>query len=176
MSFTLKDVATQWAEQRSSAVPFPFPTWAQFEAEFCLWFIEENEQDQALAKLKSHLYFQGSRDIYWYTDNFEELAITASYLDTLVWVTKYCSGLDPQIKIAITMSETAPDLTDTTGGTYAPSSSTKCSAIPGPETLRPVFWLLCLSRVQRAYSLLWHSCMLRSCLPRLRHLCSWRSF
>jgi hypothetical protein len=44
--------------------------------------MEENEQDQALAKLKSHSYFQGSHDIYRYTDNFEELAIMAGYSDT----------------------------------------------------------------------------------------------
>jgi hypothetical protein len=68
MSFMSKDVATRWAKHRSLAVLFPFPTWAEFEAKFCLQFIEENEQDQALTKLESHSYFQGSRDIYWYTD------------------------------------------------------------------------------------------------------------
>jgi hypothetical protein len=40
-----KDAATQWAEHHSAIVPFPFPTWAEFSAKFCLWFIEENEQD-----------------------------------------------------------------------------------------------------------------------------------
>jgi uncharacterized protein (DUF2237 family) len=74
--------------------------------------VEENEQDQALAKLESHLYFQGSRDIYRYMDDFEELAVTASYTDALVQVTKYRSGLDPRINIAIMTSGTAPDLTD----------------------------------------------------------------
>jgi hypothetical protein len=54
MSFMSKDAATQWAEQCSSAVPFPFPTWTQFEAEFCLWFVEENKQDRVLTKLESH--------------------------------------------------------------------------------------------------------------------------
>jgi hypothetical protein len=115
MSFMSKDAAARWAEQRTSAVLFPFPTWAQFEAEFRLWFVEENEQDQALTKLESHSYFQGSRDIYRYTDNFEELAVTAGYSDALVQVTKYRSGLNPQINIAITMSGTAPDLSDYDG-------------------------------------------------------------
>jgi hypothetical protein len=64
MSFMLKDAAAQWAERRASTVPFLFPTWAQSEAEFQLRFIEENEQDQALTKLESRSYFQGSRDIY----------------------------------------------------------------------------------------------------------------
>jgi hypothetical protein len=112
MSFMLKDAAARWAERRASAVPFPFPTWAQFEAEFQLRFVEENEQDQALTKLESRSYFQGSRNIYQYTDDFEEPAVTAGYSDTLLRVTKYCSGLDPKINVAITMSGTAPDLND----------------------------------------------------------------
>jgi hypothetical protein len=115
MSFMSKDAAARWAERRASTVPFPFPTWAQFEAEFRVQFVEENEQDQALTKLESHLYFQGSRDIYRYMDNFEELAVTAGYSDALVRVTKYRSGLDPRINVAITTSGTAPDLTDYDG-------------------------------------------------------------
>jgi hypothetical protein len=115
MSFMSKDAAARWAEQCASAVPFPFPTWAQFEAKFGLRFVEENEQDQALTKLESHSYFLGSHDIYQYTDDFEELAVTAGYSDALVWVTKYRSGLDPRINIAITMSGTTPDLTDYDG-------------------------------------------------------------
>jgi hypothetical protein len=112
MSFMSKDAAARWAEQRASAVPFLFPTWAQFEAEFRLRFVKENEQDQALTKLESHLYFQGSRNIYRYTDDFEELAVTAGYSDALVRVTKYRSGLDPRINVVIMTSGTAPDLTD----------------------------------------------------------------
>jgi hypothetical protein len=58
MSFMANNAATCWAKRRSSAIPFPFPTWAGFEAEFCLRFVEENEQDQALAKPESHSYFR----------------------------------------------------------------------------------------------------------------------
>jgi hypothetical protein len=115
MSFMLKGAAARWAERHTLADPLPFPTWTKFEAEFCLRFVEENEQDQALTKLESRSYFQGSRDIYQYTDDFEELAVTAGYSDALVRVTKYRSGLDPRINIAITMSGTAPNLTDYNG-------------------------------------------------------------
>jgi hypothetical protein len=45
-------------------------------------------------------------------DNFEELAVTAGYSDALVRVTKYRSGLDLKISVVITMSGTAPNLTD----------------------------------------------------------------
>jgi hypothetical protein len=110
----LKDMAARWAEHHLSAIPFPFPTLAEFKAEFHLQFVEENEQDQALTKLESHSYFQGSHDIYWYTDDFEELAVTAGYSDTLVRVTKYRSGLGPWINIAITTG-TALNLTDYNG-------------------------------------------------------------
>jgi hypothetical protein len=51
MSFMLKDAAAWWAEHRSLANPFLFPTWTKFEAEFCLQFVEEKEQDQGLTKL-----------------------------------------------------------------------------------------------------------------------------
>jgi hypothetical protein len=64
MSFMANNAATHWAKRHSSAIPFPFPTWAGFKAEFCLCFLEENKQDQALAKLESHSYFQGSCDVY----------------------------------------------------------------------------------------------------------------
>jgi hypothetical protein len=60
MLFMLKDATAWWVERRSSAVPFPFPTWAQFKAEFHLRFVEESEQDQALTKLESHLYFHAT--------------------------------------------------------------------------------------------------------------------
>jgi hypothetical protein len=95
MFFMSKDAAAWWAKYHLLAVLFPFPTWTRFKAEFHLWFIEENEQDQALTKLESHSYFQGSHDIYRYMDDFEELAVMAGYTDPLVWVTKYHSGLDP---------------------------------------------------------------------------------
>jgi hypothetical protein len=64
MSFMLKDAAARWVERRASTAQFPFPTWAQFKAELRLRFVEENEQDQALTKLESRSYFQGSHDIY----------------------------------------------------------------------------------------------------------------
>jgi hypothetical protein len=53
MSFMSKYAAAQWAKHCLSAILFPFPTWAKFEAEFRLQFVEENE----LTKLESHSYF-----------------------------------------------------------------------------------------------------------------------
>jgi hypothetical protein len=112
MSFMSKGAAAQWVERHTLADPFPFPTWTKFVAEFRIRFVEENKQDQALIKFESCSYFQGFHDIYRYMDDFEELAVTAGYSDALIWVTKYQSGLDPKINVMITMSGTAPELTD----------------------------------------------------------------
>src|ERR1700761_8061903 len=57
MSYMAKDAAQRWAERQSAKIPFPFPTWADFVREFRLRFVEENEQDHALAKLESRGYF-----------------------------------------------------------------------------------------------------------------------
>ncbi|CAK5265235.1 unnamed protein product [Mycena citricolor] len=92
--------------------PFPFPTWALFVTEFKLRFVEENEQDHALARLETHLYYMGSRDVFKYTDEYDDLLDLAGYTDDLVKVTKYRTGLDPKINQAITTSGNPPRLTD----------------------------------------------------------------
>ena len=112
LSFMAKDSAQRWAERHSSKPQFPFPTWAAFIAEFRLRFVEENEQDHALQKLESRSYFMGSRDVFKYADDFEELVDLAGFEDPLVKVTKFRSGLDPAINLAITGSSDPPDLRD----------------------------------------------------------------
>jgi hypothetical protein len=112
MSFMAKDSAQLWAERHSKKDEFPFPTWASFTAEFKLRFVEENEQDHALQKLESRSYFMGSRDVFRYTDEFEDLVDLAGFEDPLMKVTKYRTGLDPAINLAITGSSDPPDLRD----------------------------------------------------------------
>jgi hypothetical protein len=112
LSFMAKDSAQRWSERHSSKPQFPFPTWAAFITEFRLRFVEENEQDHALQKLESRSYFMGSRDVFKYTDDFEELVDLAGFEDPLVKVTKFRSGLDPAINLAITGSSDPPDLRD----------------------------------------------------------------
>jgi hypothetical protein len=112
MSFMAKDSAQRWAECQSAKPVFPFPTFEAFLTEFRLRFIEENEQDHALIKLESHSYHMGSRDIFRYTDDFEDLVDLAGFEDPLVKVTKYRTGLDPAINLAITGSSNPPDLRD----------------------------------------------------------------
>jgi hypothetical protein len=84
MSFVAKDSARKWAEHCSATISFPFPIWAEFKHEFWLQFIEENEQDQVLLKLEFQECFQGSHDVYQFTDDFKELAMTTGHMNPLV--------------------------------------------------------------------------------------------
>ena len=54
----------------------------------------------------------GSRDVFKYTDDFEDLVDLAGFEDELVKVTKYRTGLDPAINLAITASSDPPSLCD----------------------------------------------------------------
>ncbi|CAK5263364.1 unnamed protein product [Mycena citricolor] len=112
LSYMSKDSAASWSERMSERTPFPFPTWTLFVTEFKLRFVEENEQDHALARLETHLYYMGLRDVFKYTDEYDDLLDLASYTDNLVKVTKYRTGLDPKINQAITTSGNPPSLTD----------------------------------------------------------------
>ncbi|CAK5279004.1 unnamed protein product [Mycena citricolor] len=82
------------------------------ERVFKFRFVEENEQDHALARLETHAYYMGSRDVFKYTDEFDDLLDLAGYSDNLVKVTKYQAGLDPRINQAITTSGNPPSLTN----------------------------------------------------------------
>jgi hypothetical protein len=73
-------------------------------------FVEENEQDHALLKLESQSYHMGSWDVFKYTDDFEDLVDLAGFEDPLMKVTKYRTGLDPAINLAITGSSDPLDL------------------------------------------------------------------
>ncbi len=108
LSFMAKDAAQRWAERQSAKREFPFATWESFAAEFRLRFVEENEQDHAMNKLESRAYHMGSRSVYAYTDDFEDLAETAGLDDPLMKVAKFRTGLDPAINQAITSSSDPP--------------------------------------------------------------------
>ena len=98
-----------------SAKPvFPFPTWEAFLKEFWLRFVEENEQDHAQLKLESWSYHMGPRDVFRYTNNFEDLVDLAGFKDPLVKVIKYRTSLNLAINLAITASSDPPSLWDYT--------------------------------------------------------------
>ncbi|CAK5263572.1 unnamed protein product [Mycena citricolor] len=110
LSYMSKDLAAAWSERMSERSLFPFPTWNSFVAKFKLRFVEENKQDHALARLETHAYYMGSRNVFKYTDEFNDLLDLAGYSDNLVKVTKCRAGLDPRINQAITTSGNPPSL------------------------------------------------------------------
>ncbi|CAK5264811.1 unnamed protein product [Mycena citricolor] len=122
LSYMSKDSAASWSERMSERTPFPFPTWALFVTEFKLRFVEENEQDHTLAQLETHQYYMGSRNIFKYMDEYDDLLDLAGYTDNLVKVTKYRTGLDPRINQAIT--------TSTPSGVSVRSGSTMRNSLP----------------------------------------------
>jgi hypothetical protein len=87
MSFMVKDTAQRWAEHQAAKTPLA--TWKDFIWESQLQFVKENEQDHTLAKLESQVYSMGSRDVFKYMDDFEDLVDLAGFEDPLVKVTKY---------------------------------------------------------------------------------------
>lgn len=112
MSFMSKDSAQLWTQRMSSRNPFPFSTYAQFVEEFKQRFVQENEQSHALDKLESRIYHMGSRDVWAYTDEFEDLVQVAGFTDQIIQVAKYRTGLTPAINLAITGSGNVPSLQD----------------------------------------------------------------
>ncbi|CAK5268939.1 unnamed protein product [Mycena citricolor] len=79
LSYMSKDSAASWSERMSERLVFPFPTWSSFVAKFKLRFVKENEQDHALARLETHAYYMGSRDVFKYTDEFDDFLDLAGY-------------------------------------------------------------------------------------------------
>jgi hypothetical protein len=108
MSFMSEDQAQRWAQRQGEKTPFPFPTWSHFEDEFRLRFVEENEQENAMHKLESRSFYMGTKSVYDYTDDFEDLWETSDFTDNLAKVVKYRAGLNVVINTAITTSGTAP--------------------------------------------------------------------
>jgi hypothetical protein len=141
MSFMAKDAAQHWAEHHSAKVPFALDTWVEFVREFRLRFVEENKQDHALSKLESRSYFMGARDVFQYTDEFEDLIDLAGFEDQLVKVTKYRTGLDPVLNHTITVSSDPPDLRDYPTWRLMPTASTNHRSVLAQRRPLPVLWL-----------------------------------
>ncbi|KAF7372795.1 Reverse transcriptase-RNase H-integrase [Mycena sanguinolenta] len=115
MTYMSDGAAHHWVEHQCNKAIFPFVTWDAFVQEFCLRFVGENEQDHALQRHESGDYYMGIRDVFAYTDDFEDLAALAGYTNLLVNVTKYCAGLFPAINQAITASSSPSDIWDYQG-------------------------------------------------------------
>jgi hypothetical protein len=115
LSFMSEGPAQRWSERHAEADPYPFPTWAAFLAEFTPRFVEEHEQETALRKLESTSWHMRNRDVWAYTDDFEDLADMAQLVDPLMKATKYRFGLESSLSVAIFGSSNPPGLSDYPG-------------------------------------------------------------
>ena len=102
MSFMKSGRAALWAhrilrEEKLSGRPF-FATWKQFLTGYEEYFTPPHAVETALTRLESTLYFQRTRSVDDYIDEFQDLILEAGYSDGLAIVMKFRRGLDVRIQ------------------------------------------------------------------------------
>jgi hypothetical protein len=86
-----------------------FLDWEDFKAEFRKEFCPANSDAAAINKLESTAYFQKTRSVDDYLDEFLDLIAESGYTDPKTLVVKFRRGLDPQIQNAVaTMTNGRP--------------------------------------------------------------------
>jgi hypothetical protein len=102
----------RWEEENSGNTKFL--DWDDFRSEFRKEFCPANSEAAAINKLESTAYYQRTRSVDDYLDEFLDLIAESGYADSKTLVVKFRRGLDPQIQNAVaTMtsgrpSDTAP--------------------------------------------------------------------
>ena len=103
----------RWEEENGGYCKFL--DWEEFRSEFRKDFCPAHSDATAINTLESIAYYQKSRSVDDYLDEFLELISESGYTDPRTIVVKFRKGLDPQIQNAIaTMpygrpSDTSPD-------------------------------------------------------------------
>src|SRR6202522_3327023 len=86
-----------------------FLDWEDFKSEFRKEFCPANSDAAAINKLESIAYFQKTRSVDDYLDEFLDLIAESGYTDPKTLVVKFRRGLDPQIQNAVaTMTNGRP--------------------------------------------------------------------
>ena len=91
----------QWEEQPENVGYHKFVDWEDFQDEFKREFCPVYADSAAINRLESIAYFQKSRSVDEYLDEFQDLIMEASHSDPKTIVMKFCQGLDTQIQNAI---------------------------------------------------------------------------
>ena len=89
----------QW-EEKNSGYP-KFLDWEEFRKEFQKDFCPAHSDVAAINKLESTTYYQKSRSVDDYLNEFVELVAEAGYTDLKTTVVKFRKGLDSHIQNAI---------------------------------------------------------------------------
>jgi hypothetical protein len=80
----------------------PYSTWQEFVAEFMAEFCPKNEVQTARTALETLKYFQGSRTVDEYVDEFRKMIERARYFEGAHIVMKFRQGLNPKIQDHVT--------------------------------------------------------------------------
>ena len=106
LSYMKSGQAAKWAEwvfqwEEKHGGYSKFLNWEEFHKEFCKDFCLAHSNVAAINKPESTSYYQKSRFIDDYLDEFVELVSEAGYTDPKTTVVKFRKGLDPQIQNTI---------------------------------------------------------------------------
>ena len=97
----------KWEEDNSGYSRFL--DWDKFQTEFRKDFCLAHSDVAALNKLESTTYYQKSRSLHDYLDEFLDLVMEAGYTDPKMTVVKFQKGLDPQTQnVVATMAYGRP--------------------------------------------------------------------
>ena len=163
LSYMKSGRAAKWAArvfrfQEENEGYSKFLDWDDFKTEFRKEFCPANSEAAAINKLESMAYYQKSRSVDDYLDEFLDLIAESGYTDPKTLVVKFRRGLDPQIQNAVaTMaygrpSDTAPTAwyeaarnidqnrasNEAFRSTYRPSFSSVLPVRPPPSAPIPV--------------------------------------
>jgi hypothetical protein len=76
----------------------PYNMWCEFVQEFISKFCPKNEIQTAQTDLETSRYFQGSKTVDKYVDEFCEMIMRACYLEGSHIALKFQQGLNPKIQ------------------------------------------------------------------------------
>jgi len=91
----------RWEDQPENVGYHKFVDWEDFQDEFKREFCTVYADSAAINRLESTAYFQKSRSVDEYLDEFQDLITEAGYSNPKTIVVKFCRGLDTQIQNAI---------------------------------------------------------------------------
>jgi hypothetical protein len=103
----------RWEELPENSGYPKFLDWDEFRSEFKKEFTPAHVDSLAINRLESAAYYQKSRSLDDYIDEFRDLITDSGYTDPKTIVVKFRRGLNPQIQNAVaTMASGRPSDTD----------------------------------------------------------------
>ena len=99
----------KWEELSENEGCSKFADWEDFRDEFKKEFTPAHTDSLAINRLKSTAYYQKSRSLDDYIDEFQDLITESGYTDPKTIMVKFRRGLNPQIQNAVaTMASGRP--------------------------------------------------------------------